>query len=112
MAAAQDAQKSIMKAKVPKSVQAGLEALGKGMGVAAVELWVIFVKQYVVKGLTELLTAILLVASGLVLWPLVGYWGLVPIFAAIPFLYGTVMLLANPRYYAIEDITKKINELK
>lgn len=107
-----DAQKAVLDAKIPASIKAGVEALAKGLGVAAIELWSIFVRQYVVKGLTELFTALILVGSGIFLFHLVGYWGLIPIAASLQFFYGTIMLLGNPKYYAITDITDKINELK
>lgn len=106
------AEKAVLDAKIPATVQAGLEALAKGLGVAAIELWSIFVRQYVVKGLTELFTAVVLVGSGIFLSTLVGYWSLIAFVASLPFFYGTIQLLGNPKYYAISDITDKINELK
>lgn len=112
MSATKDAQRALLDAKIPATVRAGIEALAKGLGVAAIELWSIFVRQYVVKGLTELFTAIVLVGSGLFLWHIVGYWSLIAFAASLPFFYGTIMLLGNPKYYAITDITEKINELK
>lgn len=104
--------KAIMDAKLPESIKAGVEAIAKAMGVAAVELWSIFVRQYIVKGLTELFTALVLVGAGIFIATQAGYWSLIPLAAALPFCYGTIMLLGNPKYYAINDITKKINELK
>jgi len=112
MPSTKDAQKAVIESKIPASVKAGIEALAKGLGVAAIELWSIFVRQYVVKGLTELFTALVLVGSGAFLCTLVGYWGIIPIAASLPFFYGTIQLLGNPKYYAITDITKKIKELK
>lgn len=112
MSATTKAQKAIIDAKIPESIKAGIEALAKGLGVAAVELWSIFVRQYVVKGLTELFTGLLLVGVGILLATLVGYWSLIAFGLAVPFFYATILLLGNPKYYAINDITKKINELK
>lgn len=106
------AQKSIIDAKLPKTIQLGIEAIAKGLGVAAVELWSIFVRQYVVKGVTQLFTALVLVGSGIFLIHLVAYWSIIAFAAALPFCYGTILLLGNPKYYAIQDITSKINELK
>lgn len=98
--------------KLPVSIRAGIEALAKGLGVAAIELWSIFVRQYIVKGVTELFTALVLVGAGIVLAPKVHYWSLFAFAAALPFCYGTILLLGNPKYYAINDITSKIKELK
>jgi hypothetical protein len=104
--------KKILDAKLPDSIKAGVEAIAKAMGVAAVELWEIFVRQYVVKGLTEVFTAFVLIGAGVFIATQFGYWSLIPLTAALPFCYGAIMLLGNPKYYAINDITKKINELK
>jgi len=112
MSATKDAQKAVLDAKIPASVKAGIEALAKGLGVAAIELWSIFVRQYVVKGITELFTALVLIGAGVFLSHLVGYWSIIAFVAALPFLYGTIMLLGNPKYWAITDITKKIKEIK
>lgn len=109
---AKPAQQAVLDAKLPASIKAGVEAIAKGLGVAAVELWSIFVRQYVVKGITELFTAFVLVGSGIFLIHLVSYWSLIPMAASLPFFYGTIMLLGNPKYWAIQDITEKINELK
>ncbi len=102
----------VMDAKLPETIKAGVEAIAKAMGVAAVELWSIFVRQYVVKGVTEVFTALILIGAGVFLAYKVGYWALIPLGLALPFCYGAIMLLGNPKYYAINDITKKINELK
>lgn len=112
MGATKNAQQAVIDAKIPATIRAGIEAIAKGLGVAAIELWSIFVRQYVVKGLTNLFTAFVLVGAGAFMFHLVGYWALIPIVASLPFFYGTILLLGNPKYYAIADITDKINELK
>ena len=102
----------IIKAELPSTIKEGVEAIAKGLGVAAVELWEIFVRQYVVKGITELFTALVLTGAGVFIATQVGYWSLIAFAAALPFFYGAILLLGNPKYYAIQDITKKIKELK
>lgn len=97
---------------IPTTIRTGIEAIAKGLGVAAVELWAIFVRQYVVKGITEVFTAVVLIGSGIFLATQAGYWALIPFAAALPFCYGAILLLGNPKYYAIQDITRKIKELK
>lgn len=109
---ANKAQKAVLDAKLPESIKAGVEAIAKAMGVAAVELWSIFVRQYIVKGITEVFTALVLIGAGVHIAFAFGYWALVPFALALPFCYGAIMLLGNPKYYAINDITKKIKELK
>ena len=107
-----ESTKAIIDAKIPSTVSAGIEAIAKGLGVAAVELWEIFVRQYIVRGLTEVFTALILVGIGVFLAFQIGYWSLIPFGLALPLFYGSIQLLGNPKYYAIEDITEKINELK
>lgn len=106
------AEKSVVDSKLPASIRAGVEALAKGLGVAAIELWSIFVRQYVVKGVTELFTALVLIGSGVFLATKVDYYSLIAFGLALPFCYGAILLLGNPKYYAINDITRKIKELK
>lgn len=106
------AEKKKKDSELPKTIKEGVEAIAKAMGVAAVELWTIFVRQYVVKGITEVFTALVLIGTGAFLATKVGYWALIPLAAALPFCYGAILLLGNPKYYAIQDITDKIKELK
>lgn len=101
-----------MSAEIPATVRDGIEAIAKGIGVAAVELWSIFVRQYVVKGITEIFTALVLIGAGIFLATQLGYWSIIPFAAALPFCYGAIMLVGNPKYYAIQDIIEKIKSLK
>lgn len=106
------ATKAVVDAQLPSTIKEGVEAIAEGLGVAAVELWSIFVRQYVVKGITEVFTALVLIGAGVFIAFQAGYWALIPLTAALPFCYGAILLLGNPKYYAIQDITKKIKELK
>ena len=106
------ATKAVLDAQLPNTVRAGLEALAKGLGVAAIELWSIFVRQYIVKGLTEVFTALVLIGAGIFIAFQANYWAIIPLVLALPFCYGAIMLLGNPKYYAIKDITNQIKELK
>lgn len=112
MAYKKDAKDAVVDSKLPATIKSGVEAIAKGLGVAAVELWSIFVRQYVVKGVTEVFTAVVLIGAGIFLAKHVDWWALIPLTAALPFCYGSIMLLGNPKYYAIQDITRKIKELK
>lgn len=105
-------KKSIEDSELPSTIKDGVEAIAKGLGVAAVELWSIFVRQYIVKGVTEVFTALVLVGAGVFFAFHIDWWAVIPLAAALPFCYGAIMLLGNPKYYAIQDITRKIKELK
>lgn len=98
--------------KLPLTIRSGVEAIAKAMGVAAAELWAIFVRQYIVRGITEVFTALVLIGVGVFLAYHAGYYSLIAFGLALPFCYGAIMLLGNPKYYAINDITNKIKKLK
>ena len=110
--ATKDVQKKIVDANLPKNIEDALEALAKGLGVGAVELWSIFVRQFVVKGLVQVFTAVVLIATGVFIATQFQYWALIPFGLALTFCYPAILLLGNPKYYAIQDITQKIKELK
>lgn len=89
-----------------------IDAIAKGMGVAAVELWSIFVRQSVVRGVSELFTAIVLFGFAFFLKDYIGFWALVPTAIGIALCYGTIHFIGNPKYYALNDITKRIGKFK
>jgi len=103
---------NIREAELPSTIKEGVEAIAKGLGVAAVELWSIFVRQYVVRGLTELFTAVSLSIGAWLAHNAIHWWALIPVAIAHFFFYGAILLLGNPKYYAIKDITRKIKELQ
>ncbi len=106
------AQKVVVDSQLPSTIKDGVEAIAKGLGVAAIELWSIFVRQYVVKGLTQVFTALVLIGAGIFIATQFQYWSLIAFGLALPFCYAAIMLLGNPKYYAIQDITNKIKDLK
>lgn len=89
-----------------------IDSLAKGLGVAAGELWTIFVRQYIVRGANELFTALVLFVAAFILWQFVQFWALIPVAVGIGFVYGAIAYLGNPKYYALEDIVKKIKEFR
>ena len=97
---------------VPESVQKAIGAIAKGIGVAATELWTIFVRQYIVRGLSELFTAVVLYGAAYFLKDTVGLFALTPAAVGMAFTYGAIAYLGNPKYYALADITKRIQEFK
>lgn len=103
---------------VDKLEKVGLEAkkiidsLAKGLGVAASELWGIFVRQYVVKGLNELFTALVLFTSAWFLKDYISFWALVPVAFGIGLIYGAISYLGNPKYFALNDIVERVRDFK
>jgi len=97
---------------VPESVKSAIEAIAKGIGVAATELWTIFVRQYVVRGLSELFTAAIFYGLTAFLAQYIGFYALIPFIVGVAFTYGAIAYLGNPKYYALADITKRIQEFK
>lgn len=97
---------------VPDSVRSAISSIAKGIGVAATELWTIFVRQYIVRGLSEGFTAVVLAATAFFLKDEIGYWAFIPAAVAMCFSYGAIAYLGNPKYYALADITKRIQDFK
>lgn len=89
-----------------------LDPIAKLAKTGVKELWTIFVRQYIVKGISTVFTALVLVASSVLLAPHVGYFALIPVAVAVGLVYNAIAYLGNPKYYALEDITKKVGDLK
>lgn len=89
-----------------------IDTLSKGLGVAAGELWGIFIRQYVVKGISELFTAVVLFVAAFVLFQFISWFALIPVAIGIGLVYGAINYLGNPKYYALNDIVKKIKGFK
>lgn len=90
------------------AVTKALEPLAKGLKVAVSELWGIFVRQYVVKGLSEAFTAGVLLAIAYMLKDAVHYYALIPVAIAVYLTYDVISLLGNPKYYALEDLSNRV----
>ena len=87
-----------------------VEAVAKSLGVATVELWKIFVRQYIVKGLANVFVAIVLYVAAYLLWGAIGLFALIPISIATTIVYMAIPYIGNPQYYAIEDITTRVKD--
>lgn len=92
--------------------QKAIESVADVLGVAVTELWTIFVKQYVVRGITELFTAIILFTVAYLIKDLVHWYALIPAGIGLLFVYGSIPLLVNPKYYAIDDVYDKVKNFK
>lgn len=112
MAAKKNATPEAKQLDIPSQVSEAINGAAKLLGVAAVELWGIFVRQYVVRGLNELFTAIVLCVASFFLYPVIGLWILVPLAGALALSYGAISLLGNPKYFALEDISEKVRGYK
>lgn len=97
---------------VPVTVSEAIGAIAKALGVAAVELWSIFVRQYLVKGITEAFTGVVLCIAAWFLFPYISLWALVPLALALVFFYGAIQLIGNPKYYALDDIMGRVEKQK
>ena len=82
-------------------VMKSLEPIAKGLGVAVTEVWKIYCRQYFVRGVTELITAIITGSAVYFLMPLVTkttdwLWLIIPLgIASMVFLYSAIPLLFN-----------------
>lgn len=108
---AKDKDKDSIEA-LPEEINGVISAIAKTLGVAVGELWSIFVRQYLVRGVAEAFTGIVLCVASYFLVPYIGLWILVPLAGALVMFYGAIFFMGNPKYYAIEDITGKIREFK
>lgn len=89
-----------------------IDSLAKGLGVAATELWTIFVRQYIVRGANELFTALVLFVGAFFLKDWIQFWALIPAAIGVGFVYGAISYLGNPKYYALNDIVARIKKFK
>jgi hypothetical protein len=100
------------KVDIPKSISDAVNAVAKVIGVAATELWSIFVQQYVVKGLQQAFTGTVLCIAAFFLYGSIGLWILIPLGVALIFFYSAIATLGNPKYYALEDISNRVQEFR
>lgn len=86
-----------------------LKPIADKIGIAVQELWKVFVKRYVAKGVSEIVIALLL--DGLAIYKLGGSnWVLIPLFLMMIPLYDGVNLLISPGYYALKEIMRMIRD--
>jgi len=109
---AKDKSEEAAAAVLPAEVNGVISGIAKTLGVAVGELWGIFVRQYLVRGVTEAFTGIVLCVASYFLVDYIKLWILVPLGVAMVFFYGAILLIGNPKYYAIEDITGRIKEFR
>lgn len=92
-----------------------LEPIAKAMGVAVKELWVIFVREYVVHGLSQLFLAAIFALTGWFLYNKTGVHPALALIGVVPasfFAYSSIQYLGNPKYHALNDITERLKDAK
>lgn len=94
-----------------------LEPLAKGLGIAVKEIWGVFVKQYLVKGISQLFSGIVFGVAAYetaINFSEIGKWVFVVIagVTSLLFVYSSIPLIFNPKYEAIDDIIHKIKTKK
>ena len=102
-----------------EEILATLKPVADAIGVAVSELWKIFTRQYLVKGIAQLFSGIVFSAVTYYLGKYLLVISLNYLFLVIPlviwsvlFFYSAIPLVFNPAYYAIEDILKKLKGVK
>src|ERR1700679_2402426 len=97
-----------------KDVEKALSSLGplaSVVGKSAATLWKIFVMEYVAQGVSELVTAILIMGGSVWLLGTHNLWLFVPAAISTWFLYLAIPNLVNPFYPAMEDVIKHVQHL-
>ena len=89
-----------------------LKPIADTFNVAVKELWGIFVKRYLVKGISEVFTAILITSPCLyyfndVDW-MVQITFSIGLIISIVLVYDAIQLIFNPSYFALNEIIKQV----
>ena len=97
---------------IPEQVREAISGAARLLGVAVTELWSIFVRQYIVRGISEAFFGIVIFSTAVYLQGYIGLWWLLAAAPSMILFYGAIQNLGNPKYYAIEDIIKKVKTFK
>lgn len=92
-----------------------LDPLAKTLGVAVTELWKIFCRQYLVKGVSQLFSGIIFIIGaifmGIYLVP-ISNWLIIAVIGvsiwSILFIHSSIPYLFNCSYYALDDLMDRI----
>lgn len=96
-----------------ESVLKNLEPLSKTLKSTVGEVWKIFVKRYIAKGVSELFAAIVIsVISVMLLWAKHRIWILAPAGVVTFLIFDAIQLLINPAYFAMNDVIDRIKKEK
>ena len=89
-----------------------LKPIADTFKVAVTELWGIFINQYIVKGIAELFTGVICLTISIFLYKhLPEYYklfGIAPFMIFMGFAYDSIQLIGNPKYWALEDIMRRL----
>lgn len=97
--------------KASEDILKSLQPIADALKVAVTEIWGIYVRRYVAKGISQLLVAAS-IAGAAINKSEGNNWVFAPLAVALLIAYNAVNLLANPKYFAINDIVEKINTEK
>lgn len=87
--------------------------LSKSLQKSAKELWGMFVKRYLAKGLAEIFLAVFInVVAYMFLWQDHKYWVLLPLGIGGVLIYDAIQLIVNPQYFAMHDVIYKLKTEK
>lgn len=106
-----------MPKKVPTEAEAlmKVEPLAKILGKTAGQLWKMFVMRYIAKGIAQIFLAVFInVIAYIFLWHqhAYNYWLLIPLFIGGVLVYDSIQNLANPYYYAMNDVLYRLKTEK
>lgn len=86
-----------------------LAPLAKVLKSTVGEVWKIFIKRYVAKGLAELFAAIVISGMSVVLLHITN-WLWIPFPFVVVLMFDAIQLLVNPAYFALNDALERIND--
>lgn len=98
-----------------EQIEKALGALAANLGVAAKELWGVFVREYLVRGAVQILIGLFFLGLYLTLDIPVAHWSswralfLVPVMA---YAASGLRLVLNPAYHALTNISQVVAALK
>lgn len=93
-------------------VLAGLQPIADALKVAVTEVWNIYVRRYLAKGVSELMVSGAIAAAALIKLGN-SNWVWLPLAVALLIAYDGIQLTINPSYFALNDIIERLrNETK
>lgn len=92
-----------------KEALAKVEPLAKLLGKTAGQIWKVFVKRYIAKGVAELFCACVITWLDFdKLWTHHFGWFCIPFAVVLILMFDCIQLLINPAYYAMADVENAI----
>lgn len=90
-----------------------IEPIAKLLGKTASQLWKMFIMRYVAKGIAQVFLAVFINwVAYIFLWAPHKYWMLAPLGVGGILVYDAIQLLANPYYFAMNDVLYRVKTEK